>query len=97
MATRKKEAPVPPAQDMRALLERQRAAFQAELPVSAAVRKDRLMRAKALLLDNRDALARAISDDFGHRSTEQTLLTDIMASVGPLNHAVKHLDGWMRS
>jgi coniferyl-aldehyde dehydrogenase len=95
MATRKTEAPVPPAQDMRGILERQRAAFLAELPVGAAVRKDRLRRAKALLLDNRDALARAVSDDFGHRSTEQTLLTDIMASVGPLNHAAKHLDGWM--
>ncbi|MFC3712666.1 coniferyl aldehyde dehydrogenase [Sphingoaurantiacus capsulatus] len=96
MATKKKEAPAS-AQDMKALLEKQRAAFQAELPVSAAARKDRLQRAKTLLLDNRDALARAVSDDFGHRSTEQTLLTDIMASVGPLNHGIKHLEGWMRS
>lgn len=95
MATKTKAPPVRPADDMRGILEAQRAAFLAELPVGAAVRKDRLMRAKALLLDNRDALARAVSDDFGHRSTEQTLLTDIMASVGPLNHAAKHLDGWM--
>ena len=95
MATRKMEAPQTRARDMRELLGRQRAAFLAELPVSPAVRKDRLMRAKALLLDNRDALARAVSDDFGHRSTEQTLLTDIMASVGPLNHAAKHVDKWM--
>jgi len=95
MATKLMEAPQATARDMRELLERQRAAFLAELPVSAAARRDRLMRAKALLLDNRDALARAVSDDFGHRSTEQTLLTDIMASVGPLNHAAKHLDKWM--
>jgi coniferyl-aldehyde dehydrogenase len=95
MATRIKEAPSAAAPDMRSVLEAQRAAFLAELPVTAAVRKDRLMRAKALLLDNRDALARAVSDDFGHRSIEQTLLTDIMASVGPLNHAAKHVDRWM--
>lgn len=95
MATGTMEAPQTRARDMRGLLDRQRAAFLAELPVSAAVRKDRLMRAKAMLLENRDALARAVSDDFGHRSTEQTLLTDIMASVGPLNHAAKHLDKWM--
>ena len=94
MATKVKE-PARPAQDMRGILERQRTAFLAELPVGEAVRKDRLMRAKALLLDNRDALARAVSDDFGHRSTEQTMLTDIMASVGPLNHAAKHLGAWM--
>lgn len=95
MAARMMEAPQTRPRDMRELLDAQRAAFLAELPVSAAVRQDRLMRAKALLLDNRDALARAVSDDFGHRSTEQTLLTDIMASVGPLNHAAKHLDKWM--
>lgn len=95
MATKMKEAPQTRGRDMRGLLDRQRAAFLAELPVSAAARRDRLMRAKALLLDNRDALARAVSDDFGHRSIEQTLLTDVMASVGPLNHAAKHLDKWM--
>ena len=96
MAPRIKEAPQAAARDMHDLLRRQQAAFHAELPVSAAARRDRLARAKALLLENRDALARAVSDDFGHRSTEQTLLTDIMASVGPLNHAMKHLDAWMR-
>ena len=95
MATKVKEAPPAAAPGMRDILERQRAAFHAELPVPAAVRRDRLVRAKALLLDNRDALARAVSDDFGHRSTEQTLLTDIMASVGPLNHAAKHVERWM--
>ncbi len=96
MATRMKEAPQAAARDMRDILQRQRAAFLAELPVPLAVRKDRLARAKALVLDNRDALARAVSDDFGHRSTEQTLLTDIMGSVGPLAHAMKHVEAWMK-
>jgi coniferyl-aldehyde dehydrogenase len=95
MATRIK-AVSQAAPDMQAVLERQRAAFTAELPVTAAVRKDRLKRARAIVMENRDALARAVSDDFGHRSTEQTLLTDIMASVGPLDHALKHVDRWMK-
>ncbi len=82
--------------DMREVLNRQRAAFMAELPVSPAARKDRLKRAIALVKDNRDALAKALSDDFGHRSTEQTMLTDIMASAGPLAHALKHVDDWMK-
>ena len=82
--------------EMHSILDRQRAAFTAELPVSLAARRDRLQRAKALVLENKDALAKAVSDDFGHRSTEQTLLTDIMASVGPLNHAQKHVETWMR-
>ena len=81
---------------MAALLQRQRAAFTAELPVSAAVRTERLRRAVKLVVDNKDALAAALSDDFGHRSTEMTMVTDIMASVGPLKHAIKHLSGWMK-
>lgn len=82
--------------DMHALLNRQRAAFTAELPVTAAVRKDRLQRALDLVVDNGAALARALSDDFGHRSIEQTMITDIMGSVKPLKHAMKHVESWMR-
>ena len=78
------------------VLARQRAAFLAELPVSAATRKSRLSRALAMVLDHRDRLVAALSEDFGHRSTEMSLVTDIMASVKPLKHAIKHLDAWMR-
>lgn len=81
---------------MRDLLDRQRAAFTAELPVPASVRRDRLARALRVVLDHRDALVRALSDDFGHRSTEMSLVTDIMASAKPIKHAMKHLDAWMK-
>ncbi len=81
---------------MRSLLEAQRAAFTAELPVTAATRKDRLNRALDVVLNNKDRLAAAMSEDFGHRSTELSLVTDIMASVKPIKHALKHLDAWMR-
>ncbi|MGL6043668.1 MAG: aldehyde dehydrogenase family protein, partial [Sandaracinobacteroides sp.] len=81
---------------MQVLLEKQRAAFTAELPVSASARKDRLSRALKLLLEHQDGFVKALSDDFGHRSTEMSQVTDIMASVKPLKHAAKHLDQWMR-
>ncbi len=81
---------------MQDILARQRAAFTAELPVGAAIRKDRLRRALAIVLDHRDRLCAAMSEDFGHRSTELSMMTDIMASVKPLKHAMKHLDGWMK-
>jgi coniferyl-aldehyde dehydrogenase len=83
-------------EDMKALLARQRAAFLAELPVTVAVRKDRLRRAIDLVLTHKDAFVKALSDDFGHRSSQQTLVTDIMASVKPLKHALKHVDHWMK-
>lgn len=81
---------------MQLLLDRQRASFTAELPVTAAVRKDRLQRALKLVLEHKDGFVKALSDDFGHRSVEMSLVTDIMASVKPLKHSLKHLDAWMR-
>ena len=81
---------------MRAALDVQRAAFVGELPVSAAARLDRLRRAETLLIDHQDALVAAISEDFGHRSTEMSLMTDILSSVKPVRHAIKHLGSWMK-
>ena len=81
---------------MQDILTRQRAAFTAELPVTAAIRKARLQRALAVLLDNKDKLVAALSEDFGHRSTEMSLVTDIMSSAKPLKHAIKHLGAWMK-
>ena len=76
------------------LLARQRAAFMDELPVGIAVRKDRLKRAAAMIADNADRFCDALSEDFGHRSREQSLVTDIAGSVAPITHAIKHLEGW---
>jgi coniferyl-aldehyde dehydrogenase len=81
---------------MRAILEAQRAAFNAEMPVAISIRKDRLRRAIALVKDNAARFCDALSEDFGHRSREQSMITDIAASVGPLRHAMKHVDGWSR-
>ena len=79
------------------VLARQRAAFTAALPEPLVVRRDRIDRAIALLIDHKDAFAKAVSADFGHRSTEQTLMTDIMPSVGALKHAKKHFEAWSRN
>ncbi|UIJ44117.1 coniferyl aldehyde dehydrogenase [Sphingomonas cannabina] len=82
--------------DLTAILAAQRAAFTAELPVAIATRKDRLKRAIAMVADNADAFCDALSEDFGHRSREQSMITDIAASVAPLRHALKHLERWSR-
>ncbi|WP_137863880.1 MULTISPECIES: coniferyl aldehyde dehydrogenase [unclassified Sphingomonas] len=81
---------------MRDLLDAQRAAFMAELPVSLDARRDRLKRAIAMIADNADSLCDALSEDFGHRSRDQSMITDIAASVGPLKHALKHFVRWSR-
>ena len=82
--------------DMQTILAGQRDAFMDELPVTKAVRLDQLKRAAAMVRDNAAAFCDAVSEDFGHRSREQTMITDIGASLAPIAHAAKHLDRWMR-
>lgn len=89
-------APVSAAQ-IQAALQRLKEAHLTEGPSSAEQRIDRLDRAIALLLDNRQAIAEAISADFGNRSHEQTLLSDIGGSVASLKHCKAHLRDWMRA
>lgn len=83
-------------EQMLADLKAQRAAFTAELPVSAAARKDRLQRAIAMIVDHGEAFCKALSEDFGHRSTHQSMMTDIISSLHPLKHAIKQVDRWMK-
>ena len=81
---------------MQSVLEKQRTAFTAALPEAMSVRRDRIDRAIALLVDNAESFAKAVSADFGHRSREQTLMTDIMPSVSAMKHAKKHFESWAK-
>ncbi|WP_262689518.1 coniferyl aldehyde dehydrogenase [Kordiimonas aestuarii] len=85
-----------PKEEIAAILAAQRASYLAEGDVSAAVRKDRLKRALACLLDHKDEYIRLISEDFGNRSAETTLFADVVASAGALKDAIKHVDKWMK-
>ena len=84
------------ASNMQATLEKQRASFTAAMPEAMSVRRDRIDRAIAMLVDHKDDFAAAVSEDFGHRSHEQTLMTDIMPSVSAMKHAKKHFESWAR-
>ncbi len=81
---------------MRDILEQQRAAFTAELPVTLETRRDRLRRAAAMVRDHADRFCDALSEDFGHRSRDQSMFTDIGPAVAALTHASKHLARWAR-
>ncbi|MBU7579226.1 MAG: coniferyl aldehyde dehydrogenase [Porphyrobacter sp.] len=82
--------------ELEALLARQRAAFTASRPEPISQRKDRIKRAIALVKENGEAFAKAMSADFGSRSMHQSMLTDIAATVGAGNHALKHIDHWSK-
>lgn len=83
--------------ELEELLKLQQAAFTASRPETMSQRKDRIRRAMALVKDNADAFCKAMSADFGNRSMEQSLLTDIGATVGAGKHALKHMDKWAKT
>lgn len=77
-------------------LDRQRAAFLAELPVSLAVRRDRLDRGLAMLIRHRERLHAAIMNDFPGRPAEWTSLVEIFAPAQVFAAARKNVHRWMR-
>jgi coniferyl-aldehyde dehydrogenase len=77
-------------------LERQRAAFFAEGPVSLETRMDRLDRCLEVLVDHQQELIDAVNSDFGNRSRHVTLMTDLYSSVCGINFVKKHLRQWMK-
>lgn len=85
-----------PAPDMRQVLDLQRSAFLDEGQVSADSRIDRLNRAIRVLLANDQAIADALSDDFGTRPQDMTRLVDTAAAVHSLRYARKRVKRWMK-
>lgn len=65
-------------------------------PASAALRKDRLLRAAKLLTDNHQAINLALNRDFGHRSEYQSLIVDVATTVTMLRHAAEQVSEWMQ-
>jgi coniferyl-aldehyde dehydrogenase len=77
-------------------LEIQRASFLAEGLPRAAVRRDRIARLIDLVVLNADAFVDALRDDYGHRSSIQSLLTDVIGPMPSLKSDMKNVAKWMR-
>lgn len=84
------------ASGMATLLEKQKAAHLRDGIPSAERRIEWLDRAIDLLVTHAEALNEAMSADFGHRSKDQSALTDIAGSIGALKFAKANLAKWMR-
>jgi coniferyl-aldehyde dehydrogenase len=79
------------------ILERQRAAFVAEMNPSIAARQDRLDRLAAMNEKHGTRIVEAISADFGHRSAHETRMAELVLMGATIRHARRHLKGWMRT
>ncbi len=82
--------------EMESVLNCQRASFAASRPEALDLRRDRIRRAIALLVDHSDVLCRAMSVDFGNRSHHQSMLTDIVGTANFGKYCLKHMEKWAR-
>lgn len=81
---------------MAEFLERQRTAFIADGPPDAALRRNRIDRLMALVLDNADDFVDAMAADYGTRPRAGTLFTEIMGMISVIEHTRTHVRQWMK-
>ncbi len=85
-----------PAADMRRVLDLQRQAHLKDGAPSVEKRIDWLDRSIGLLVGHKDAITDALREDFGNRSVQASLLTDVSGSISALKHAKAHMKSWMK-
>lgn len=86
----------PQLDELHRLFTAQRQAYAANPMPPAAQRQQWLKALREVLSDERQALIDAISQDFSHRSADETLLAELMPSLHGIHYASKHLKGWMK-
>jgi coniferyl-aldehyde dehydrogenase len=101
MSTLDERADINVAEQLRAelgaILSRQRQAFTDDGPPGVALRRNRIDRLMALVLDNTDAFVDAMAADFGTRSKAATLFTEVIGMISVIEHTRSHVPQWMRA
>ena len=87
---------MPPPPSLRSLFDAQVAASRANAVVPLALRRERLLKIKALIEVHGPALAQAVQADFGVRSAPLTEIADLFVLRTLLSHTLKHLPKWVR-
>ena len=81
---------------MNRIFQAQRAAYRRAPYPSAEERIQNLQKLKRALVKYQDELAQAASDDFGHRSKDETKLAEIVTTLEGVKYYTKHIRSWMR-
>lgn len=77
-------------------LHKLRKKFNQDPSPSITTRKKKLNTLKKAILANEQALVEGLSADFGLRSEFDSVLTDLLPTIGHINYTVKHLSKWMK-
>lgn len=78
------------------LLDLQRSRYLSNPAPSYESRVKKLTQLKLALLDNQQAIINALNQDYGHRSSNDTVISDILPCVNNINYTIKHLKSWMK-
>jgi coniferyl-aldehyde dehydrogenase len=82
--------------ELQSLFDAQRQAYAAHPMPPAEQRQQWLKALREMLSNERQALIDAISQDFSHRSADETLLAELMPSLHGIHYASRHLKRWMK-
>lgn len=83
-------------EQLQQILARQQASYR-QLPAPTLdQRKQQLKMLKAALLERQEAIIEALSQDYGHRSKDDSRISDIMPCINNINYTLKHLKAWMK-
>ncbi|QYJ81769.1 coniferyl aldehyde dehydrogenase [Shewanella aegiceratis] len=83
-------------QGLNQLLARQKASFREQGAPSRQQREAQLIALKQALLSHQQAIVEALNADYGHRSPDDSRISDIMPCVNNINYTLKKLKGWMK-
>jgi len=84
-------------EEMEQILRLQRSVFTANRPEEMSKRVDRINRALTLLKNHAEEFAKVMAVDFGSRSIQQSILTDIAATVGVGQYSLKNMAKWAKN
>jgi len=80
----------------RDIFRRQKEAVLNSRPLSLEERRDNLRKLEAVLVKHQDAIAEAISKDFGNRSIHETKILELFPAIDGLRYTRRHLKKWMK-
>ena len=88
-------APVPPPAPL-ATFQQMRDLVRADNTLPYAERIKLLKSLRAALLAKQSAFIKAIDQDFSGRARQETIMADILPTIGIIDYTIKHLRKWMK-
>lgn len=82
--------------NLEAQFQLQRASFLNSPTETLQDRKQHLLNLKNMLTENREAIIKAICEDYGNRSNFESLFAEILVVTDDIKSTIKHLGKWMR-